>query len=296
VARLSRFANSAARSRYEQAYNRTLETAGVPFDVHDVPTAFGSTHVVEAGSRGDPPLVLLHTMSFSSTVWARNLAALSEQRRVLAFDTIGDVNLSRSEVRVGGRDDYMDWFVEVLAAFGIGRTAIAGNSYGGWLAANFALLRPELVSRVIMISPPLVFTKYRAAFYAHLLRLPFVRSESAAKRFARWFVTSGTFDDHAARLWLDQFSVGMPFFRGMNGFPRPRGPFTGDELRSLAAPVLLIEGEDEPMHDPRASIERATRFLPSVTTSLMPNTKHVAELEHPERVNQLILSHLARDA
>ena len=33
VARLSRFANSAARSRYEQAYNRTLETAGVPFDV-----------------------------------------------------------------------------------------------------------------------------------------------------------------------------------------------------------------------------------------------------------------------
>jgi pimeloyl-ACP methyl ester carboxylesterase len=82
----------------------------------------------------------------------------------------------------------------------------------------------------------------------------------------------------------------------MNAFPRPRGPFTGDELRSLAAPVLLIEGEDEPMHDPRASIERATRFLPSFATSLMPDTKHVAELEHPASVNQLILSHLACDA
>ena len=97
MAHLSRFANTAARSRYEQAYNRTLETAGVDVDVHDVPTAFGSTHVVEAGSRSDPPLVLLHTMSFSSTVWVRNLAALSQQRRVLAIDTIGDVNLSRSE-------------------------------------------------------------------------------------------------------------------------------------------------------------------------------------------------------
>ena len=43
-------------------------------------------------------------------------------------------------------------------------------------------------------------------------------------------------------------------------------------------------------------IERATRFLPSVATSLMPDTKHVAELEHPESVNQLILSHLAGDA
>jgi pimeloyl-ACP methyl ester carboxylesterase len=296
MARLSRFANSAARSRYEQAYNRTLETAGVHLDAHDVPTAFGSTHVIEAGSRSEPPLVLLHTMSFSSTVWVRNLAALSERRRVLAIDTIGDVNLSRSEVKIGGRDDYIEWFVEVLAAFGISRTAIAGNSYGGWLAANFALLRPELVSRVILISPPLVFTKYRPGFYAHLLRAPVVRSESGAKRFARWFVTDETFDDDGARLWLDQFSVGMPFFRGMNGFPRPRGPFTGDELRSLAAPVLLIEGEDEPMHDPRASIERATRFLPSVATSLLPDTKHVAELEHPASVNQLILSHLACDA
>jgi len=296
MARLSRFANTAARSRYERAYNQTLTTAGVHVDVHDVPTAFGSTHVIEAGSHSDPPLVLLHTMSFSSTVWVRNLAALSQQRRVLAIDTIGDMNLSRSEVKVSGRDDYVKWFVDVLAAFGIDRTAIAGNSYGGWLAANFAMLRPELVSYVIMISPPLVFTKYRAAFYAHLLRLPFLRSEAAAKQFARWFVTDQTFDDHAARLWLDQFSVGMPFFRGMNGFPRPRGPFTDDELRSLAAPVLLIEGEDEPMHDPRSSIERATRLLPSVATSLLPDTKHVAELEHPESVNQLMLKHLARDA
>src|SRR4051812_18117884 len=207
MARLSTFANTAARSRYEQAYNRTLESSSVHLDVHDVPTAFGSTHVVEAGSRDDPPLVLLHTMSFSSTVWVRNLARLSEQRRVLAIDTIGDVNLSRSEVKVGGRDDYIDWFVEGLAAFEISRTAIAGNSYGAWLAATFALLRPELVSRLIMISPPLVFTKYRAAFYAHLLSAAFVRSEPAAKRFARWFVSDETFDDQAARLWLDQFSV-----------------------------------------------------------------------------------------
>jgi pimeloyl-ACP methyl ester carboxylesterase len=292
MAHLARFTNTAARSRYEQAYNRTLATAGVTLKVHDVPTAFGSTHVVEAGDDGNPPLVLLHTMSFSSTVWVRNLAALSGQRRVLAVDTIGDVNLSRSERTVGGRDDYVEWFAELLAAFGISRTAIAGNSYGGWLAANFARLRPELVSRVVMISPPLVFTKYRTAFYAHLLRIPFVRSESSAERFARWFVTDATFDDQAARLWLDQFSVGMPFFRGMGGFPRPRGPFTDDDLRSIAAPVLLIEGEQEPMHDPKASIGRATKFLPSVTTSLLADTKHVAELEHPELVSQLILDHL----
>ena len=141
--------------------------------------------------RGRPPLVLLHTMSFSSTVWVRNLAALSQPHRVLAVDTIGDVNLSRSERTVKGRDDYVEWFTEVLTALDVSRTAIAGNSYGGWLAANFALLRPELVSSVVMISPPLVFTKYRPAFYKHIMSALFVRSEPKAERFARWFVVRG---------------------------------------------------------------------------------------------------------
>ena len=120
----------------------------------------------------------------------------------------------------------------------------------------------------------------------------FLRSEPKAERFARWFVTDATLSDESARLWLDQFSVGMPFFRGMNSFPRPK-PFTDDERRAITAPVLLIEGENEPMHDPKASIARATELLPSVTTVLLPDTKHVAELEQPERVNQLILDHVA---
>lgn len=292
MARVSAFTTPEARSRYEQAYDRTLATAGVEVRSHDVPTAFGSTHVVETGDASSPPLVLLHTMSFSSTVWVRNLAAFSEHSRVLAVDTIGDVNLSRSERNVKGRDDYVEWFTDVLAAFGISRTAIVGNSYGGWLAANFALLRPELVSRVVMISPPLVFTKYRPAFYRHILRAPFVRSGPKAEHFARWFVSNPTFGDESARLWLDQFAVGMPSFRGMNSFPRPKA-FTDDEVRSITAPVLLIEGEDEPMHDPKASIERATKLLPSIASVLLPATKHVAELEQPERVNQVVLDHLA---
>ena len=104
MGRLAAFATPEARSRYEEAYG---------------------------GDAGRPPLVLLHTMSFSSTVWVRNIAALSQQYRVLAVDTIGDVNLSCSERTVKGRDDYVEWFTDVLAALDVSRTAIAGNSYGG---------------------------------------------------------------------------------------------------------------------------------------------------------------------
>jgi len=292
-ARLASFKTEDARDRYAAAYNRTLEAAGIDACQHDVPTRFGATHVVEVGETTSPPLVLLHTMSFSSTVWARNLAAFSAGRRVLAIDTIGDVNLSRSSRKIAGRDDYLDWFTDVLAAFGLTTTAIVGNSYGGWLGASFALLRPDLVSRLVLISPPLVFAKYKAAFWAHLVSAAFVRSEKSAERFARWFVTNSTFTDPVARSWLEQFSIGMPFFGGMGSFPRPT-TFSDEDLRSIATPILLIEGEEEPMHDPRASITRAREMLGDVSTALIPATKHLAELEQPDRVNDLVLAFLDR--
>jgi hypothetical protein len=106
MARLSSFVDSAARSRYEQAYNRTLATVRVDIDPHDVPT--------------EPQR--------------------SEGRR------------RRRQCRVARRGSHR---VRVK------RTAIAGSSSGGWLAAKVAVLRPELVSGLILISPALVFTKYR---------------------------------------------------------------------------------------------------------------------------------------
>jgi pimeloyl-ACP methyl ester carboxylesterase len=285
MAKLARFEDAEALSRYRQAYEKTAASAAVPIRVHDIRTTFGSTHVIEAGEEDKPPLVLLHAMCFSSTAWVRNLAALSRERRVLAIDTIG----------VRGRDDYARWFAEVLQSLQVTRTAIAGNSYGGWLAANFAMVRPDLVSHLVLVSPPLVFVKYRPSFYAILLQALLARSPARAENFARrFFLSDQTFDDAAARLWLDQFKVGIPFFRGMSTFPRPRGPFTDEELRSITAPTLLVEGEREPMHDPKVAIDRAQTLLPSIVTELLDDARHVPGLVAPEHLNQLILEHLSR--
>ena len=291
--RLPGFSDSDSLSRYAKAYDATLASAGVAVRTRQVPTSLGSTHVVEAGAEDKPPLVLLHAMSFSASLWVRNLAALSAHHRVVAIDTIGDVNLSRSERRPHGRDDFMGWLAEVLQAMQIGRTAIAGNSYGGWIAAHFARERPELVSHLVLISPAVVLVKFRPAFYAQTMRVPFARTPARAERFARFFVGDVTLQNASAKLWLDQVSVGMPFFRGLLRFPPPRGPFTDAELAAITAPVLLIEGEHEPIHNPVAAVTRAKERIPSVKAVLLQDTWHVAELEQPERVNELILDHIS---
>ncbi len=256
--RLPGFKTEGARDRYVAAYNRTLEAAGMDVCQHDVPTRFGTTHVLEVGETTSPPLVLLHTMSFSSTVWARNLLAFSASRRVLAIDTIGDINLSQSTNKVTDRDDYVDWFTDVVAPFELTTAAIVGNSYGGWLGAKFVVApsRPRVEPRLDLAAIGLrevqgcllgaprqrrirTFGEIGEAIRAMVRHQPDVRRPSS-------------------RSWLEQVSIGMPFFAGMNDFPRPTS-FSDDELRSIATPILLIEGEQEPMHDPHASIVARSR-------------------------------------
>jgi pimeloyl-ACP methyl ester carboxylesterase len=290
--KLSRFDDDAAQAHYREAYDRTLAAGGVDVTRHDVATEFGTTHVLEAGRADRPPLVLLHTMSFSSTVWVRNLAALSADHRVLAVDTVGDLGLSRSERTVTGRSDWVRWLEQALEPFGLPAAAMAGNSYGGWLATAFAVDRPDRVTRLVLISPPVLFAPLRPAFFARVIRAPFIRRPAGAERFARWFFHAGTFEDEVARLWLEQFKVGMPTFTISRAFPRPK-PLAEAELRGLSVPVLLVEGEDEPIHDPRKAIGRAHERLPGVKSELLPGTKHVAPLEQPDRLNDLMCKFLA---
>ncbi len=291
--RLPGFKDADCLTRYAQAYDATLASAGVPVRRHQIRTSLGSTNVVEAGAPELPPLVLLHAMSFSGSLWVRNLAALSQERRVLAVDTIGDVNLSRCERRPRGREDFMGWLTELLQELGIDRTAIAGNSFGGWLAAHFTREHPERVTHLVLISPAVVFVKFRPSFYLKTLQVPLARTPARAARFARGFVGDAAFTDPSAQLWIAQMAVGMPYFRGLMRFPPPRGPLTDAQLAAISPPVLLIEGADEPIHDPAAALARAKERIPSINAVLLPDTRHVAGLERPERVNDLILSHLS---
>ncbi len=256
----------------------------------DIPTAFGSTHVLEAGAADKPPLLLLHAMSFSAASWVRNLAGLSEHRHVVAVDTIGDVNLSRSERAVRGVDDYIRWLTEVLGALGVERTAVAGNSYGGWLAAHFARLRPERVSHLVLISPALVFVKFRLAFYRQAMRAPIIRSPAKAESFARWFVTDTALQNSSARLWVDQMGQGLPFFRGLLGFPRPRGPFTDAELGSSLRPCCRSKAKGSrfttrrpPSLGPRAGCRRSRRHSCRVRLILLVSEQpRAGQRTHPQ--------------
>ncbi|MFS3129958.1 alpha/beta fold hydrolase [Nocardioides sp. Bht2] len=102
------------------------------------------------------PLVVLHGFApgiDSSTEFAHQVAALSEQYRVLMLDLPG-FGLS-ADVAIA--EDYLADAVQRLVAtldhLGIEKTSVLATSLGGWVTLRAALDEPERFNRLALLAP-----------------------------------------------------------------------------------------------------------------------------------------------
>ncbi len=107
---------------------------------------------------GGIPLLCLHGGPGMAHDYLDSLVALSDRRAVVFYDQLGCGQSDRP-------DDPSLWTIErsvaevaaVCHALGLGRMHLFGNSWGGWLAMQYALdRRPALASLTISSSPPSV--------------------------------------------------------------------------------------------------------------------------------------------
>jgi len=112
----------------------------------------GSFFVRAAGDLG-PALVLVHGLGGSSAHWRPQLAALSSELRVVAPDLRGHGRSPRVE---GGAYDVAAHAGDVLAmvdALGLDRFALAGHSFGAWVALEIAAAHPGRVTALAFVDP-----------------------------------------------------------------------------------------------------------------------------------------------
>ena len=112
------------------------------------------TRCLEAGSGF--PMVLLHGAALgvdSFNTWFRVLSALSDRFRVITFDQIGFGETDMPENGVyQGRLERVDHALAVLQELEIEQAALVGHSEGGFMAARIAIVKPELVSSLVIIT------------------------------------------------------------------------------------------------------------------------------------------------
>ncbi|MEO6920365.1 MAG: alpha/beta hydrolase [Collimonas sp.] len=271
------------------AYDALLRDWPVPYEELSLATRLGPTYVVASGPADAPPLVLLPSFAGSATVWRLNVAELSLHYRIYAVDVIGQPGKSIASQRLRNRHEYADWLVDLLDALGVQRTAIAGCSFGGFLALNQASLTPDRVDRVVLINPVGTFaSQFWKLFYSARIKRPIVKQARRLRRSTK----APSLADLGIRpprdaMWGALMAVMMSAISKLSIITPP--VFSGRELRAIRAPALLLIGDAEKLYDPQAMLKLAQKRMPGLQGAIVPDADHIAAMAQPDDVNQRII-------
>ncbi|HWR54025.1 MAG TPA: alpha/beta hydrolase [Bryobacteraceae bacterium] len=285
--------------RSEEARNRCfahLDAAAArtwPRDSREqvVATTYGRTLVRVTGPAAGRALVLLHGAGATSLMWSPNIRALSEEFRTFAVDQIGEFGKSICSTPVHGIADLLGWLDELFTGLDLDRGFnLLGVSYGGALAAQYALKFPTKLDKVVLLAPANTVLPCGKAFWTRLVLAAILRRRGVPS-FMRWVFADMTKRDPA---WVD--SVVEEFFLNMESMER-RWPvippvMTDAAWRTLTVPALFLVGEHEVIYSPRKAVARLKRVAPSVTTEIVPDAGHDLTVVQAEAVNRRIVKFL----
>src|SRR5579863_5264492 len=113
-------------------------------------------HVVELGADAGVPIVLVHGAGCNLEDMRLALGErLAGRHRVILVDRAG-LGWSERKGRRGSSPAYQAAMLrDVLDRLGVARAVVVGHSWGGALAAAFALDHPQRVAGLVLLAPPL---------------------------------------------------------------------------------------------------------------------------------------------
>jgi pimeloyl-ACP methyl ester carboxylesterase len=235
------------------------------------------------------PLVLLHGIGSNSRSWHRQLAALSPDFTVIAWDAPGygassDPPETTKPMKATIRF-YSGQLRGLLDSLGLKKVFLLGHSMGGVVAQEFYRAFPDYVAALILADTRCVGSP--AGLEARLQSIrTMTPAQLAAERAPKLLSRNAPPD-----LVREAVSI-------MSEVRRPGYEFAAiamaqndsrDVVRNLRVPALLIWGaEDEitPVWD---------EIPPGVQVKIIPDAGHLCYIEQPERFNEIVKEFLVED-
>jgi len=265
------------------AYEAALTRLRVPFEALTVPTRFGETHVLTAGPREAPAIVMPHGWNGNATGWWPQINTLAASLRLYAPDTIGQAGRSAPARPPRRGPAYGQWLIDVLDALRLEKASLVGGSGGAWLILKLAEVAPDRIERAVLLSPA-GFVPPRLGFLLRAAWMGMLRPDDTTPlRYARLASPPPLRVDEA------EVRLGAPALLHLK--PQLPPPTLSDRaLHCLRAPTMVLVGEHEAIFPPQAVLGRARRTLTNlVHAEIIPMAGHNLSYEQPAMVNQRIL-------
>lgn len=239
-----------------------------------------------------PPVVFIHGMIMTSTMWESQMDALDDAYTTIAYDVRGHGHTGGSEEKPYSIDLFAADLDALLDALDIDRAVICGLSMGGTIAQAFAAANPEKVAGLVLADTfptgPRPFTLRLALanirFLARLDRLV------DYKTLNRWQLRIGnrllpgvSGDEMTVQRLVDE-SPTIPheeFVKIADALAR--FPKTDLDLSVVDAPALILHGE----HLPIANEETTRRLAGQLSNAdpdvrVVPDSGHASNLDNPD--------------
>jgi pimeloyl-ACP methyl ester carboxylesterase len=286
------FRSAAGEQAYLAAYREAMTLLPTPGSTLDLETTFGRVRTYEfaaaAANRAAIPVVLLPGRTSGVPMWASNLPDLAAVRITYALDALGDAGLSVQVRPIRDAADQTDWLDQVLAQLPVRSVHLVGHSFGGWLAATYAVRHPERVQTVTLLDPVFVLQGLRWQVYLISLpaSLPFLPRSWRTRMLGT--IGGGPVDpaDPVARMIseaTEHFAVKLPLPKRL----------TGTQLRGMHMPVYVALAGRSIMHDGAHAADIARAEIPDPTIELWPDATHSLPMEQSAQVDRTILAFMA---
>jgi len=235
-----------------------------------------------------PAVVLLHAGIADRTMWAEHLPALAGAGlRAVALDLPG---FGEAPIEPGEQAPWAD-VLRAMDALSIERATLVGNSLGGAVALRVAVLAPERVTSLVLVSAPAPglepSPQLRAAWEAEESALERGDLDAAAGAVAgAWTVPE--LRERVAAMQRRAYGLGI----GADYVEAP-DPLDGDPdaVARLRMPALVAVGEHD-MRDFHDAADALVRALPDSRRAVIAGAGHLAPLETPEAFRALLLEFL----
>lgn len=251
-------------------YDNVIKQWPVAYTQLKISTCEGETHILCCGNEDLPPLLLLHGSMANASAWYFDVEALSEHFRVYAVDMIGEPGFSANSRPPLASDAYALWLDDVLSELGLSQVAIAGESLGGWLALDYAIRRPDKVSKLALLAPGGVGSQRNFMFKA----LPLLLLGGWGKRKIRQMIF-GPLEKNPSPIMLEF----RKFFALITKNFQPRIEalpiLTDQDLQNIQIPVLAIVGGKDVLLDSKETQARLEANVTNARVEFQPEARHL---------------------
>ncbi len=258
-----------------------------------------------------PVIVLMHGSSVaidSRVTWFRNIDALAQRFRVIAFDQPGFGHTDMPhEGRYLNRQERTRHALDFLDALGLDSVTLVGHSEGGYMGTRIAIEQPDRVARLIVVT-----SGGTAPLLGGDRDLPWMAAAKEAYGFASRMANEETFletarnstfthDVEFMKIMKENYSQAkksgnFDMFKQISEQRTKPGSYTHlqeehihPHLPSLAVPTLLVWANN----DGTVPVERGLRLMELFADCEMhvfDKARHMVMVDRAQKFNRLLFT------